>query len=189
MDIDRREDRDRRSFLRTACLGGMCMRARRLDGGNLPGALSGASQSQPDLPRMWIRALLPMLSSVGADDSRRILKPASASHFLDLGMSDTLDPFRGDLPAFLDFLRSEWGWIVDYDPEAGVIEVNENKSRCVCPLVSEDHGDDLGALCYCSEGFAERMFGEVTGRPVRAEVTESILRGGQRCRYRIELGA
>jgi hypothetical protein len=102
-------------------------------------------------------------------------------------MDSVLAPLRGDLPSFLAFLRSEWGWIVEHDAAAGVVLANENRDRCVCPLVPEEHGSDLGALCDCSEGFAERMFSAVTGAPVRARVVESILRGGARCRYRVEL--
>jgi predicted hydrocarbon binding protein len=102
-------------------------------------------------------------------------------------MDTTVDRFQGDLPGFLEHLRGQWGWIVEYDPKGGVILVNENKSKCVCPLTAGEPGADLGVLCYCSEGFAERMFSAVTGAAAHAEVTESILRGGERCRYRIEV--
>jgi hypothetical protein len=172
-------DTDRRSFLRSACVGGAIAG---LGIGATPG-----SQEPPGLPREWIAAVLPMMAELDPAEARRMFEPGSDAHFRDLGMEATLSRFRGDLPAFLDFLRGEWAWIIDYDAEAGVVLVNENKSRCVCPLVAEDHGDDLGVLCYCSEGFAERMFTKVTGAPARARVTQSILRGGERCRYRIEL--
>ncbi len=45
----------------------------------------------------------------------------------------------------------------------------------------------LPALCYCSEGFAERMFSIVQGSPVQAIVASSVQRGDPTCVYRIEL--
>ena len=193
---------DRRSFVRKS-LAGIC--ACGCGGGLLasaPGeaAASSAAASGPEaptattqdstaMPRMWIAVLAESLAEGDPEDARRLLKGCSASHWEHLGMDATLQPFQGNVPAFLDFLRSEWGWIIEYDPEAGLIQVNENKSDCVCPLVSGQRGRELGMLCYCSEGFAERLFGAVAGGVVRAEVTESILRGGERCRYRIRLQA
>ncbi len=153
------------------------------------GSLPSSPQDADPMPRRWIALLAASLAHRDPDDARGVLKACSASHWEHLGMDTRVGPFRGNLPGFLDFLRSEWGWIIDYDPGAGLIQVNENKSDCVCPLVGKERTPELGTLCYCSEGFAERLFGAVSGRPVRAEVTESILRGGERCRYRIQMEA
>lgn len=139
------------------------------------------------MPRSWIAVLATSLSGEEPATARRLLRSCSTSHWEALGMDAVVEPFCGDLPAFLDFLRSEWGWIIEYDAGAGLVEVNENKAECVCPLVAGNRDADLGALCYCSEGFAERLFGAVVRGDVRAEVADSILRGGDRCRYRIQL--
>lgn len=139
------------------------------------------------MPQKWIATLLPLLATGDREAAKHVLKGCAASHYDDLKMQATVERFAGRLPAFLDFLRAEWGWIIDYDRAAGVVAINENKSDCVCPLVAKKRGTNLGILCYCSEGFAEKMFSVVVGSPVRAEVTESILRGGKSCRYRIEL--
>jgi predicted hydrocarbon binding protein len=102
-------------------------------------------------------------------------------------MRATADRFRGRTDEFLAFLRREWGWIIEHDRARGIISIDESKRSCVCPLVPKEHGGGLGVLCHCSEGFAEMMFSAVIGAPARAEVTESILRGHQSCKYRIEL--
>ncbi len=180
----------RRSFLRSACLMGFCACA----APNAKGEAGAHAESEGErppagMPRKWIATLLPLMATIDPDEARRILKRCSSSHYEDLAMDETVSRFHGDVSSFVDFLRTEWGWIVDFDPVSGVVVVNENKVACVCPLISPDHGSDLGMLCSCSEGFAERMFSAITGAPVRAEVTESILRGGERCRYRIELKA
>ncbi len=176
----------RRSFMKTACLAGLCA-----CGGtplrDVPGVANATPESLRGMPGKWIEALLPSMATLDSEDAGRILKGCSAAHYEDLAIDATVGRFRGDLPGFLDHLRREWGWIVEYDSHRGAVLVNENKARCVCPLVPDEPGDDLGVLCYCSEGFAERMFSVVTGRQAHAEVTESILRGGARCRYRIEV--
>lgn len=178
----------RRSFLRSACLMGFCSCA----GPNADAeagvqAARDAEQPPPGMPRKWIATLLPLMATIDPDEARRVLERCSSSHYEDLAMDDTVARFRGDVSSFIEFLRREWGWVVDFDPGSGIVLVNENKAACVCPLISPEHGSDLGMLCSCSEGFAERMFSAVTGGAVQAEVTESILRGGKRCRYRIVL--
>ena len=181
---------DRRSFMKTACLAGFCACGAEDATSALTAADANAQTEAPKpatMPQKWIAALLPELAKGDREYAKRILKPASESHYADLKMQETVERFRGELDAFLAFLRKEWGWVIEYDRGQGVIQVNENKSSCVCPLVQKNHGADLGMLCYCSEGFAEKMFSEVFGSKVRAEVTESILRGHKSCKYRIDL--
>jgi predicted hydrocarbon binding protein len=62
---------------------------------------------------------------------------------------------------------------------------DENKTKCVCPMVNKEKGVRSSILCYCSEGFAEKMFSTVVGHPVKAKVISSIHRGNNRCKYQI----
>ena len=146
---------------------------------HLPPCLRSGS---PPCCLSWPRAI--------GEYARRLLKGCAASHYEDLKMQATVDRFKGKLDEFLDFPRKEWGWIIehDQDQDKGVILINENKPNCVCPLVQKGQSGDLGILCYGSEGFEEKMFSEVVGSPVRAEVVECVLRGHKSCKYRIELG-
>lgn len=178
----------RRSFIRSACAAslGACALA---GAAPAPAVATRPAAEPDDLPRSWIAALLPALAAGGRDEARRALHEAASAHFEALDMPAVLDRFQGDLPAFLKFLREDWGWLVEHDPDEGVVLADENKDVCVCPLVAGRRDPDLAVLCYCSEGFAERMFSHVTGAPARAEVTSSILRGNDRCRYRVRLSA
>ncbi len=179
---------DRRSFMKTACLAGFC--ACGAEAAALGGSDSGVQTAAPQpvgMPQKWIAKLLPLLSKGDPEYARRTLKGCAESHYEDLKMQATTERFRGKLDEFLAFLRKEWGWVIDYDRDRGIIQIDENKSRCVCPLIQKDHGTDLGVLCYCSEGFAEKIFSEVCGSRVRAEVAQSILRGQKSCKYRIYL--
>ncbi len=176
--------------MKTTCLAGFC--ACVAEETTISGTAAGAvaqieAPKPPSIPQKWIAALLPQLAEGDREYAKRLLKSCSRSHYDDLKMQATVDRYRGKPDEFLAFLRKEWGWIIDYDRKRGVIQINENKSSCVCPLVQKNPGAELGILCYCSEGFAEKMFSEVFGSAVRAEVTESILRGNKSCRYRIDL--
>ncbi len=176
--------------MKTACLAGLCACGAE---GTSTAQTASNTNTQTEVPKpvtmphKWIATLLPLLAKGDREDAKRILKGCAESHYEDLKMQTTVDRFRGKPDEFLAFLRKEWGWGIDYDRDRGVIQVNENKSYCVCPLVQKNHGTDLGILCYCSEGFAEKLFSEVFGSRVRAEVTESILRGQKSCKYTIAL--
>ncbi len=75
-------------------------------------------------------------------------------------------------------------WIVHHDAAARTIVADENKPDCVCPLFREGLLSDP-ALCECSKGFAEKMFGFVLGMNVEASIVSSILRKGTHCVYQI----
>ncbi|HEY4786610.1 MAG TPA: hypothetical protein VIH57_11195, partial [Bacteroidales bacterium] len=62
---------------------------------------------------------------------------------------------------------------------------DENKNYCVCPISQIRKDVSISAMCYCSEGFAEKMFSVVAGVPAKARVVSSIRRGDERCKYKI----
>jgi hypothetical protein len=43
------------------------------------------------------------------------------------------------------------------------------------------------SFCDCTLGWQEAAYSTILGRPVRAELEESILRGGKKCIYRIRV--
>lgn len=176
--------------MKTGCLAGLCAC---LGGSEAAAAEEAGAAAQtgepkpPTMPQKWIVAVLPALAAMDKEQAKRVLKTGAPAHFEHLNMTATVERYRGKMDEFLEYLRREWDWIIAYDRERGVIEIDENKSACVCPLIPKDHPADLGVLCYCSEGFAERLFSAVAGAPVRAEVAASIRRGQKSCKYRIGL--
>lgn len=179
---------DRRSFVKTGCLAGLCACLGGPAAADEAGAAAQAGEPKPPaMPQKWIVAVLPALAAMDREQAKRVLKSGAPAHFDHLNMTATVERYRGKMDEFLDYLRREWDWVVAYDRDHGVIDIDENKSACVCPLVPKDHAADLGVLCYCSEGFAEKLFAAVAGAPVRAEVVASIRRGQKSCQYRIEL--
>lgn len=61
---------------------------------------------------------------------------------------------------------------------------------CHCPWAREavKSGDPVSPLfCNCSAGFHKRPWEVALGKPIQAEVLESVLRGDSRCRFSIHL--
>lgn len=176
----------RKNFIKAMCLGSACLCGFTSFAAASPEA--GTVENRTDkLFRDWLAEILKNLNHDLEEDAvRAIVKSASAAHYQYNKMDEVLTPYTGDVDAFASFLEKEWGWKVSFEENGNIINVDENKPFCVCPLVTGDP-QKYPALCYCSEGFAEKMFAKVCGKPVTATVTSSIQRGDSKCMYRIEL--
>ena len=132
----------------------------------------------------WVNKLLAVYQEDPAIPMEVAIKSCSQTHYDAANLDEILKPYIGRPQAFCDFLHETWGWIVTMDLDGKRIIADENKPDCVCPLVKAA-AVKTPNLCNCSEGFAERMFAKVLGKPVRARVIESVLRGGTHCMYEI----
>ena len=136
----------------------------------------------------YLIRLLDRMNELPEEQSKKILEECSLCHFIENNMEEQLTQFIGDIDALLDFLKSQWGWLITYDRESGRITADEGKSQCICPIVTlSANGEASPNLCHCSEGFAKRMFSMVVGREVRTKIKTSILRGDDSCVYEIQL--
>ena len=178
------KNNSRRNFIKRTCITGSCFC------GFLSFANAGRAEEQTDsgklLMQEWISTLLKSIED-NTETSQQILKNCAQIHFQHLEMEKVLKQYKGDIEKFISFLENEWGWKIDYDKNSGVLLANENKDFCVCPMVNQEKGVDSSILCYCSEGFAERMFSFVTEQKVKAEVVSSIHRGNDTCIYKVLL--
>jgi hypothetical protein len=59
---------------------------------------------------------------------------------------------------------------------------------CLCSLVETKPDGLSGTYCLCSVGYVKRWHERLLGRPVTVELVESVLRGGEHCRFRITVG-
>ena len=135
----------------------------------------------------WITELLDSLDKNQLTDSqlRDIVKSTSQAHHDLLNVPKMVKPYIGNPDAFIDFLQNAWGWIVTDNKTDHMLIVDENKPVCVCPLLKNTSNKLYPALCYCSEGFAEKMFSAVYRHPVDVKVAASIQRGDKSCIYHI----
>lgn len=184
---------NRKEFIKKACLSGACLCGFASIAASPASSGSKTLQDQklvnPNmLQQEWISVLLNNIDErLSADELRTILKSCAIVHYNNLGMDSLLADYKGNIDKFITFLSTEWGWKIDYDKENGIIIADENKNYCVCPMINKEKGTESSAICYCSEGFSEKMFSEVLGRPVKASVLSSIYRGDPSCRYKVDI--
>jgi hypothetical protein len=83
-------------------------------------------------------------------------------------------------------------------PKSGFIreyfdEQDPEKKRhlyCHCPRVRDGIEDELlppEDYCYCGAGFYQGIWQEILGKPVKVEVLESVIQGGEVCRIAVHL--
>ena len=182
---------NRKDFLKKVCFSGACLCgfgsiafSKEVDDSN-----EDKMQTQKlSLLQDWIASiLLNVNDELDKGSARKLIKKTSGVHFENLKMDTLLAEYKGDLDKFTVFLREKWGWKVDYDKEKGVLIADENKNYCVCPIAVHKKDKDSSANCYCSEGFAEKMFSLVSGKQAQAEVIASIRKGDTSCKYKIVL--
>lgn len=180
----------RRTFLKKACTSGACL----CGFASLPHSKQSiVSENSVTVPKekmyqSWIAEVLSNLNDkIEEHQLRELIKSAGIAHYEYLQMDQLLAPYVGKLNDFIRFIKKEWGWIFRYEENNKVLIADENKSYCVCPLLTQGIKNKLPALCYCSEGFAEMMFSKVYKAPVKATIVSSIQKGNDTCIYKISL--
>jgi hypothetical protein len=59
---------------------------------------------------------------------------------------------------------------------------------CLCPMVEAQAAGKVPAFyCLCSIGYVREMHERLLGRPVEVRLVDSVLRGGTRCKFKINL--
>lgn len=183
----------RKEFIQKACIAGACMcgfgsiaLAKEISNSNTPS--STLQDTNPTLQQEWIANLLNNISSaLSPEEVQKIVKLNATVHYKNLKMDEMLSKYIGDIDGFISFISEKWGWKVEYNKETKTIIADENKSYCVCPMVNQNDGIKSKAICYCSEGFAEKMFSTIAGVPTSATVISSVIRGDKSCKYKIVL--
>lgn len=185
---------NRRDFLKacacTACLCGFGSVFKLMAGDNVtPNGEHNVSKSEAErsesFAQYWITELLESLDENVLTESqlRVIIKKASQAHHDFMNVSEMTKPYINKPEEFLDFLQNEWGWEVKDNKSERMLIVNEKKPFCVCPLLKNASEKLYPTLCYCSEGFAEKMFSLVYNHPVSVMVAASVQRGDPSCIY------
>lgn len=181
----------RRDFLKTAGVCGFCSCA-----GMTLLAQEGASEDSNDSK---IKALEGRLDFARRRFAMLIeilgknLKPETRDKILeDLGRECAkeykamFEEYKNDLSGFLKAVQQEWAERTEYDEENGKIRIVGRKTdACFCPLVKK--GVTPIEACSCSVGWQKEGYRMITGKEVDAKVEESVLRGGDRCSFAVEL--
>lgn len=182
---------NRKDFLNKVCLSGACL----CGFGSMAFSKQAVDTDEKKfqeqtqkivLLQEWISSLLLNANiELNEESARKLIKKTAGVHYKNLEMDSLLAEYSGNLDKFIVFLREKWGWKVDYDKEKRILIADENKNYCVCPIVNYNKDTDSSAMCYCSEGFAEKMFTSVSGVQAHAEVIASVRRGDASCKYKV----
>jgi len=95
------------------------------------------------------------------------------------------DKYKGNVQGFLDDISKQWVEKAEYDAAKGAIRIVDKSPTCTCPLVKQ--GLTPPSFCDCTLGWQKEVYAAVSGRPVEASLEESLLRGGKKCVFRIQI--
>ena len=184
---------ERKQFLK-ACLVGMSSCAACGVAGLAGAADEGAGAGQDDAAvGQTVEAMRVRYAALVGVIGRHVPEETQRTIFRELGRECarqfkgmTYEKFAGNIDGFLAEARGANGWMAgaDYDQKAGVITIVDRAKSCTCPLVKP--GLTPAAQCECTLGWQEETYSRILGRPVKASLVESILRGSNRCVFRVE---
>jgi predicted hydrocarbon binding protein len=138
-----------------------------------------------DAARFRFSKLVQILEARLPEQERRQVLHELGGKCADTFRADLLDRYKGNIRGFLEEGRRLWMAEADYDEARGTIRIVDKGPSCGCPMVKV--GVTPGSFCDCTLGWQEEAYSEILGRPVKAELEESILRGGKKCVYRIRV--
>ncbi len=100
---------------------------------------------------------------------------------------ESAENYKGNLEGYLNEIMSQWVEKAEYDKEQGIVRIIDKKREtCFCPFIDKSLITS-GTMCYCSVGWQKEMYETISGKPVNVKVTESVLRGGERCSFEIAM--
>jgi hypothetical protein len=177
---------DRKDFLKkcamAVCAPGLCGTAAAATGGAGDAKeLEAANRKIGEAQDRFAGLLAEIDRGLPPEEGNRLLN-AAGRRCAKACCAGFIERYRGNLEGFLAKAKTIWMAEAHYDEAAGVLRIAD-KPGCTCPLAKI--GTTPGKLCECSLGWQEQAYSTVLGRPVKAELEESILRGGKQCRFRI----
>lgn len=90
--------------------------------------------------------------------------------------------YQGKLDDWLDKMK-KWVGAKNIQKQADCIQVVYKK--CFCPLVQDIPPILTATFCNCSRGWLKEIFETVLEKPVTVEMEDSIMKGGEQCRFSV----
>jgi len=180
---------NRNEFMK-CCTAGLCSCAA---AALLPAPTAQADSGNPELDRLrWqveftqkrFARLIELLNEhVDEATRKQIFETLGRDHGREYRF--LTDKYQGKVQGFLDDIGKQWVEKTEYDAAKGTIRIVDKSPTCTCPLVKMDLTPP--SFCDCTLGWQKEVYSAVAGRPVEASVEESLLRGGNRCVFRIQI--
>ena len=180
---------NRKEFLKN-CVCGLCSCA--AIGLFTPGSATGTEDKAPDDRLSFVKKryakLLEILSSRMDPKTLNDVLFDLGAYCCSSSSEEFLKKYRGDLEGFRQAAK-QIGVKDDftYDRDKGVITmVSEDRTDCFCPWISRLNNTPKVA-CNCSLGFQQHMWETLLQKKVTVELKESVLLGGKRCVFQIQI--
>lgn len=144
----------------------------------------------------WLSRLFGVMDRTLDETSRKRLMEANGKAcFAAFAGPAKSQPGPDALDRFLKMISRE-GAKRGYSVEGNVISVEFADSAetgqasperiCLCPIAEAQTRETISpTFCLCSVGYVKEMHERILGRPVSVELVESVLRGGDRCKFRM----
>ena len=138
-----------------------------------------------DAARDRFAGLITQIESSLPEPQRKQLLHGLGTWCANTYRASLLDRYKGNIHGFLEEGLRSWMAEAHYDEASGVIRVVDKSPTCSCPMVKDR--STPASFCDCTLGWQETAYSSILGRPVKAELKESILRGDKRCVYEIRV--
>jgi hypothetical protein len=130
----------------------------------------------------WISSLMKSMDKhVDAEEKIKLLEDCGRACAGRHAKSEAAK-HTGNLEGWLQALRK---WVGPENVRREGNSIRVVYSKCFCPLVQDSPPLLSDTYCNCSRGWLKEVFETVVGSSVEVKLEESIMRGGNQCRFSV----
>ena len=182
---------DRKEFLRSTCGLGLCACTGMLLAGKA-GAKEKAAECPPPKDE-WKLDFVQNRFSKFVDVIDQQVDPDTRDQmfgkFGEVCSNESVGQFKqyiGNIDGFLQYIRENWVESAEFDKARNEITITGKPSdKCFCPFVGNSKMSTN--FCNCSTGWMKQTYGAILGKKVEAKATATVLRGDDRCSFKIQI--
>jgi len=181
---------DRKEFFKKSCYAGLCACAGfSMISGDSFAAISGQEPAPDDwrigfMQRRFSKMVDYMNAKLDNDTREKMIE--QIGRYCSMEAEKDYEKMKGNVEGYLDHVKSTWAEDASFDKEKGVITITGKKSdSCFCPFAGKK--SIAKEFCNCSIGWQKQTLETLTGKKVAVNITSSILQGGERCCFLIQL--
>lgn len=174
-----------------------------------------ALESDLDARFAWSKEMMARLDRLATEEQKYDIV-SSCAHVFPAGQIEKLRAIYVDarsknanaleaVDAVIAFMQNDPGWGEKPTREGNVIYSTKNprdpqahaqattdaerqRAYCFCPIVRDRLDQGMSpTFCYCGSGWFRRQWEGATGKPVRVEIIQSIVKGDDVCRFAVHL--
>ena len=186
----------RRKFFKTGCTCGMLSLISAAQFSAFAGETELPQETDKsvllDMNRDQVNGLLKFIDSTQSKSVRKsIFNELGSKCYSTRGLDKWIEPYKGNIQAFLDRVNVEkkstyWESLVFKEDHKVLTLTGKEVKGCACAFA--DTPEPPKSLCYyCCKNFQQELFGNLLGKKVNVEITESWLLGDKRCSTRIHI--